>query len=394
MHPIYLDNHATTPVDPRVLDAMLPYFGSRFGNAASRSHLQGREAEQAVAEARAVVANELNAQASALLFTSGATESNNLALKGVVQAPWYARSGDHVVSCATEHKSVLDTLKALETKGLRYTILPVDTDGRVSPAHVAAALEPRTLLVSIMHANNEIGTVHPIGAIGRAIKAARPDVLFHVDAAQSFGKLPIDVGAMAIDLLSLSAHKLYGPKGVGALYVRPRSPRVRLACQIHGGGHERGMRSGTLNVPGIVGLAAATRFAHSDPEESTRITALRDRLQDGLCSQLQGVRVNGGADARLAGNLNMCFACVDGAELLLEVPEIALSTGSACTSGSLEPSYVIQALGVAPELAHTAVRFGVGRFTSASDIERCISALVAAVQRIRERSPAWTSRQA
>ena len=382
---VYLDNHATTPVDPRVLEAMLPYFGERFGNAASRSHRFGWEAEEAVEQARAQIAALIGAQPREIVFTSGATESDNLAIKGVVE--FHADKGDHIITAATEHKAVLDSCTALEKAGrATLTVLPVGGDGLVDPDAVCRVITPRTVLISIMHANNEIGTLHPVAEIGRIAKAA--GVLFHCDAAQSVGKVAVDVAAMGIDLLAFTAHKLYGPKGCGALYVRGRQPRVRLAAQMHGGGHERGMRSGTLNVPGAVGLGHACTVAAAEMDvEQTRVRALRERLHRALVDGLGEVVLNGHPTQRLAGNLNLSFAGIEGDSLLAALPDVALSSGSACTSATLEPSHVLRAIGLDDDAAHASIRFGLGRFTTDSDVAYAIERVVHEVQRLRALSP-------
>jgi cysteine desulfurase len=385
---IYLDYQATTPLDPRVLEAMLPYLTERFGNAASAAHAFGWEAEAAVKVARGQVATALNAHPDEIVWTSGATEAINLAIKGVAEAA----HGRHLVTLATEHPAVLDTCRALEARGFAVTYLPVDEQGVVEPAAVAAALRTDTCLVSVAHANNEIGTVQDIAAIGKLVRAA--GALFHVDAAQTFGKLPIDVAE--IDLLSLSAHKLYGPKGVGALYVRRRNPRVRLASQIHGGGHQRGMRSGTLNVPGIVGLGVATELAMAEmATEAPRLAALRDRLWQRL-QVLEHVKLNGHPARRLPGNLNVSFAQAPADAVLARLPELALSSGAACSSASLEPSHVLRAIGVPDELAKCTLRFGLGRPTTAEDIEAVADAVIAAVTTVRVANPmygVWLAQQ-
>ena len=397
---IYMDNHATTPVDPRVLEAMLPYFGAVFGNAASRSHPFGWQAEKAVEAAREEIARLINAKAKELIFTSGATESDNLAIKGVVE--FYKDKGNHVVTAVTEHKAVLDTCKALERKGLaRVTYLPVDGFGRVDPEAVRQAITDKTVLVSIMYANNEVGTVNPIGEIGKI--AREKGVLFHTDATQGVGKLPLDVEAMHVDLLSMSAHKMYGPKGVGALYVRAKNPRVRLTPVMDGGGHERGFRSGTLNVPGIVGFGKACELCREGmADEAQRVLRLRERLRDGLFTQLDDIYLNGHPVHRLPGNLNVSFAYVEGESLLMglngstspiavgeTVPPIAVSSGSACTSATLEPSYVLKALGVGDELAHTSIRFGLGRFNTEEEVDYVIERVVHEVRRLRDLSPLY-----
>jgi cysteine desulfurase len=386
---IYLDNHATTAVDPRVLETMLPYFSERFGNAASRSHPFGWEAEEAVEAARAEIAALIGAAPREIVFTSGATESDNLAIKGVVETR--AGKGNHIITAATEHKAVLDSCKALEKAGrATVTVLPVDADGLVDPDAVRRAITPQTVLISIMHANNEIGTLHPIAEIGRVAREA--GVLFHTDAAQSVGKVAVDVRAMGIDLLALTAHKLYGPKGCGALYVRGTAPRVRLTAQLHGGGHERGLRSGTLNVPGAVGFGRACAIAAAEMEsEQTRLAALRERLHHGLV-QLEDVRLNGHATLRLAGNLNLSFEGVEADSLLAALPDVALSSGSACTSATLEPSHVLRAIGLDDDVAHASVRFGLGRFTTEPDIDYAIERVAHEVKRLRALSPQYAAR--
>jgi len=384
---IYLDNNATTPVDPQVLEAMLPYFREKFGNAASRSHRAGWEAEEAVERARAQVAAVIGAEPKEIVFTSGATEGNNIALKGV--AEMHADRGRHIISQPTEHKAVIDPCNWLAEKhGYHVTWLQVDSRGQVDPEDVAAAITEQTILVSIMHGNNEIGTLQPIAEIGRICK--EKSVLFHCDASQTFGKLPLDVNAAGVDLLTLSGHKIYGPKGVGALYVRRRAPRVRLGTIMHGGGHERGIRSGTLNVPAIVGLGKAAELCQQQmAEESERLRALRDRLRDGLLSQLDAVTLNGHPTERTQTNLNLSFAYVEGESLMMSCDDLAVSSGSACTSASLEPSYVLRALGVGDELAHSSIRFSVGRFNTESEIDHAIGRVVAAVRRLREMSPLY-----
>ena len=397
--PIYLDNHATTPVDPRVLEAMLPYLTSTFGNAGSRSHVFGWEAEAAVDEARHQVAAAMNAGDKDIVFTSGATESNNLAIFGAARA--YRSKGDHVVTGKTEHHAVLDVCKALEKEGFRVTYLDPDPTGRISADAVAAALTDRTVLVSLMLANNEIGTIHPIGEIGAVCRDR--GVLLHTDAVQGFGKVPFDVESMKVDLASISAHKIYGPKGVGALYVRGRNPRVRLAPIQIGGGQERGLRSGTLNVPGIVALGKASELSIADRDaEARRLRLLRERLFRAVSTELSGVTLNGpplpeldadgslaggGSDARLPGNLNLSFAGVEGEALLLGIKDVAVSSGSACTSASLLPSHVLKAVGVPDDLAHASIRFGLGRFTTSEQIDFAGRATVAAVRRLRELMP-------
>jgi cysteine desulfurase len=389
--PIYLDNHATTPVDRRVLEAMLPYFSERFGNAASKSHAFGWEAEAAVDTAREQVAKLIGAAAKEIVFTSGATESDNLAIKGVAEA--YRDKGDHIVTCVTEHKAVLDSCKILQKHGLQVTYLPVAPDGLIDLGRLREALTDKTILISIMAANNEIGTINPIKEIGRLAK--EKNILFHTDATQGVGKIPINVDAMGIDLLSLTAHKMYGPKGVGALYVRSTKPRVKLTPMIDGGGHERGMRSGTLNVPGIVGLGMACEISQKEMSaEGERLVALRERLKEGIFAELDEVYINGHSVQRLPGNLNLSFAYVEGESLLMGLKEIAVSTGSACTSASLEPSYVLKALGVSDELAYSAIRFGLGRFTTQEEIDFTTHRVTEEVRRLREISPVYKAKKA
>jgi len=384
--PIYLDNHATTPVDPRVLEAMLPYFREKFGNAASRSHCYGWEAEQAVERARGQIAELIGASPKEIIFTSGATESDNLAIKGV--AEMYAERGDHIITVATEHKAVLDACKRLEKQGRRVTYLPVDREGLIDPDQLRRAINDRTILISVMWANNEIGVLQPIREIGRM--ARERGVLFHTDATQAVGKVPVNVEEDCVDLMSLSAHKMYGPKGVGALYVRRKNPRVQLAAQMDGGGHERGMRSGTLNVPGIVGFGEACAIcAREMAEEARRLGALRDRLKDRLLAELDEVYVNGSLAHRLPNNLNMSFAYVEGESLMMAMKDVAVSSGSACTSATLEPSYVLKALGVSDDLAHTSIRFGLGRFNTAEEIEYAAGRVIESVRRLRELSPLY-----
>ena len=383
--PIYMDNHATTPVDPRVLDAMLPYFREEFGNASSKSHPFGWHAEEAVEEARAQVASLIGASPKEIVWTSGATESNNLAIKGV--AEFHAGKGKHLVTVATEHKAVLDSMHALERHGWSVTVLPVDRDGRLDPAQLRAALRPDTVLVSVMHANNETGVIQPIAEIGAITRAA--GVLFHCDAVQSAGKIPFDVEQAQVDLASLSAHKLYGPKGVGALYVR-RKPRARLTAQMDGGGHERGFRSGTLNVPGIVGFGKACALAAAEREaEAARVLALRERLRRGLEAGLDLLTVNGSLEHRLPGNLNVSFAYVEGEAMMMAIKDVAVSSGSACTSASLEPSYVLRAMGVGDDLAHSSIRFGLGRFTTEEEVDYTVRLVIQKVKKLRDMSPLY-----
>ena len=392
---IYMDNHATTPMDPRVLEAMMPWFTERFGNAASRNHAFGWEAEEAVDRAREQVAGLIGGKAKEVVWLSGATESDNLAIKGVVE--FYKDKGRHIITATTEHKAVLDTCKALERKGLaRVTYLPVDTTGRIDPEQVRAAIADDTVLISIMFANNEIGTIQPIAEIGRIAKER--GVLFHTDATQGFGKLPIDVEAMGIDLLSATGHKIYGPKGCGVLWVRSRGPRVRLTAQMDGGGHERGMRSGTLNVPGIVGFGAAAEICRTEmAAEAARVGAMRDRLQARLEAELDEIYLNGHPTERLPGNLNLSFAYIEGESMLMGLngsskgdhPAIAVSSGSACTSATLEPSYVLKALGVGDELAHTSIRFGLGRFNTNEEVDLVADRVISEVKRLRDLSPLY-----
>lgn len=388
--PIYLDNHATTPVDLRVMETMLPYFTERFGNAASKNHAFGWEAEAAVDCAREQVAKLIGASSPReIVFTSGATESDNLAIKGVAQA--YREKGNHVVTCVTEHKAVLDSCKVLEKSGFEVSYLPVPSDGIVDLQRVRDALTDKTILVSIMAANNEIGTIQPIKEIGRLAK--EKGILFHTDATQAVGKIPLNVEDMSIDLLSLTAHKMYGPKGIGALYVRSTKPRVKITPIIDGGGHERGMRSGTLNVPGVVGLGKACELAQREMgAEGERLTALRERLKTGIFEQLEDVRINGDAVRRLPGNLNLSFAYVEGESLMMGLKEIAVSTGSACTSASLEPSYVLKAIGLEDSLAHASIRFGLGRFNTADEIDYTIRRVAEEVRRLREISPGYRAK--
>jgi cysteine desulfurase len=381
---IYLDYHATTPVDPRVLEAMLPFFGPKFGNAASGTHSFGWEAEAAVEVARKRIAELAGATAREIVFTSGATESDNLALKGVVAAAGGA--GAHIVTVATEHKAVLDTACTLERAGCRVTVLRPKPDGLVDLDQLREAIGPETVLVSVMYANNEIGVVQPVRQIGAICR--EKNVLFHCDAVQAFGKFPVNVDADHIDLMSVSAHKMYGPKGVGALYVRRQNPRVRLTAQMDGGGHEGGMRSGTLNVPGIVGFGEACALAGREmAEEYGRLRVLRDRLKQRLEEELDGVHVNGSMERRLAGNLNVSFERVDGDALLLALPDLAISTGSACNSNEGGGSHVLQAIGVPAELVQSATRFGLGRFTTEEEVEYAAQRLVEAVRKLREERP-------
>jgi cysteine desulfurase len=387
--PIYMDNHATTPLDPRVLEAMMPWLTTKFGNAASRSHSFGWEAEAAVDQARQQVAALIGASAKEIIFTSGATESDNLALKGIAEA--YRERGNHIVTQVTEHKAVLDTCHHLENSGYRVTYLPVNSDGLISLDELRRAIDDTTILVTVMAANNEIGVIQPIAEIGQICRER--NVFFHSDAVQAAGKILLDVDALCIDALSLSAHKLYGPKGVGALYVRRRNPRVEIAEQINGGGHERGMRSGTLNVPGIVGFGKACEIAAQEmATEAERLRRLRDRLRQRLESSLDQVRVNGSLEQRLPGNLNMSFAGVEGEALLMGLSDVALSTGSACTSAALEPSHVLRALGLGDEIAHSSLRFGLGRFNTEAEIDYTADRLIEVVQNLRELSPLYEAK--
>ena len=382
--PIYLDHHATTPVDPRVVEAMVPYFTETFGNAASRNHAFGWAARDAVEDARARVAGLIGAHPKDIIFTSGATEADNLAITGTADA---SRSrGDHVVTCVTEHRAVLDTCRHLEARGLRVTYLPVAADGRISADDVRAAVTERTILISVMTANNEIGVIQPVEAIGTI--ARDKGVLFHTDAVQAAGRIPFDVNAINADLVSLSAHKMYGPKGVGALYVRRRNPAAAIAAQMHGGGHERGLRSGTLNVPGIVGFGTAAALCRAEmAAEAARAGGLRDRLLDALRRNLGDVVVNGSLEHRLPHNLNVSFAGLEGEALLMAIDDIAVSSGSACTSASQEPSYVLKALGLPDDLARASIRFGLGRSTTTEEIDYVSGKITSIVRRLREMSP-------
>ncbi len=384
--PIYLDNHATTPMDPRVFEAMKPYFIENFGNAASRNHSFGWVAEEAVEKARKHLADLIGATAKEIIITSGATESDNLAIKGVVEM--YAQRGNHIITAATEHKAILDTCKRLEKHGCRVTYLPVRPDGLIDLDQLRDAITDKTILVSIMYGNNEVGTIQPMKEIG-AICRER-GVLVHSDATQAVGKIPVSVIDDNIDLMSFTAHKIYGPKGVGALYVRRRNPRVQLTAQMDGGGHERGMRSGTLNVPGIVGFGAAAELCQQlMPDEMARHGAMRDRLKDRLMSELDETYVNGTMERRLPHNLNISFAYVEGESLLMGVNDIAVSSGSACTSATLEPSYVLKALGAGDDLAHSSIRFGIGRFNTDEEIDYTAQKVIDVVRKLRELSPLY-----
>jgi cysteine desulfurase len=388
--PIYMDNNSTTRTDPRVVEAMLPFFTEEYGNAASRSHPFGWHAEKAVDEARDQIGKLIGATGKEVIFTSGATESTNLALKGV--AAMYKKKGNHFVTQVTEHKATLDTCKRLERDGCGVTYLPTDNFGRVTAEQVRNALTDKTICVSVMAANNEIGTVQPLADIGKVCK--EKGVLFHTDAVQAVGKLPLDVQAMGIDLLSLSGHKIYGPKGIGALYVRKKDPRVRLEPMIDGGGHERGMRSGTLPVPLIVGLGKACEIARTEmADEIARTFALRERLRTLIQDRLPETYLNGHPTERLPGNLNLSFAYVEGEGLMMGIKDVAVSSGSACTSASLEPSYVLRALGVGDELAHSSIRFGIGRFTTQEEVDFVADLVVREVSRLREMSPLFEMAQ-
>jgi cysteine desulfurase len=384
--PIYLDNHATTPMDPRVLDAMVPYFTQYFGNAASRNHEFGWVAEQAVDKARKQIADLIGASAREIIFTSGATESDNLAIKGV--AEMYAEKGNHIITAATEHKAVLDTCKKLEKNGCRVTYLPVKGDGLIDLDMLRESITDKTILVTIMYANNEIGVLQPVAEIGKICR--EKGVLFHTDGVQAIGKVPVDVNRDHIDLMSITAHKLYGPKGVGALYVRRKNPRVQLTAQMDGGGHERGMRSGTLNVPGIVGLGEACAICQREmPEETKRLMYLRDKLRNKLESELDEVYLNGSWEHRLPHSLNLSFAYVEGESLLMGINDVAVSSGSACTSATLEPSYVLKALGLGDDIAHSSIRFGIGRFNTEEEIDYVAEKLINVVRKLRELSPLY-----
>jgi cysteine desulfurase len=389
--PIYMDNHATTPLDPRVLEAMLPYFTQDFGNAASRTHAFGWRAEAAVEDARDTIARLIGAESGKeIVFTSGATESDNLAIKGV--AEYYASKGKHIVTTVIEHKAVLDSCKRLEKEGYEVTYLTVGPSGVVDPNDVAKALTDKTILVSVMLANNEVGTIQPIEEIGKLTRAK--GVIFHVDAVQGIGKTPFDVRRMNVDLASLSAHKIYGPKGVGALYVRRSKPRVRLGAQMDGGGHERGNRSGTLNVPGIVGFAKACEILEREgEEESARLRRLRDRLYARLTKDLDQVIINGDLERRLPGNLNVSFAFVEGEGLMMAIKDVAVSSGSACTSASLEPSYVLRSMGLDEADAHSSIRFGLGRFNTEEEVDYVADLVIAKVKKLRDMSPLWEMHQ-
>ncbi|XP_058087898.1 cysteine desulfurase, mitochondrial [Magnolia sinica] len=383
--PLYLDMQATSPVDPRVLDSMLPFFTSQFGNPHSRTHLYGWESDKAVEHARSQVAALINASPKEIIFTSGATESNNISIKGPMH--FYKPSKNHVITTQTEHKCVLDSCRHLQQEGFEITYLPVEKDGIIDLDRLISAFRPNTGLVSVMAVNNEIGVIQPMEEIGRICRER--NVPFHTDAAQALGKIPIDVEKMNISLMSLSAHKIYGPKGVGALYMR-RRPRIRVEPQMNGGGQERGIRSGTIPAPLVVGFGAACEIAMKEMEyDEKRITALQERLLNGIRSKLDGVVVNGSLERRYAGNINLSFAYVEGESLLMGLKEVAVSSGSACTSASLEPSYVLRALGVEEDMAHTSIRFGIGRFTTEAEIDRAINLTVKQVEKLREMSPLY-----
>jgi cysteine desulfurase len=384
--PIYMDNHATSPVDPRVLEAMMPYLTGIFGNAASRNHSFGWEAEGAVEKARDQVAKLIGATAKEIIFTSGATESNNLALKGI--AEMYRERGNHIITQVTEHKAILDTCKRLEKSGYRVTYLPVKADGLIDLEDLKRAFDEKTILVSIMFANNEIGVVQPVAEIGKLCRER--NVIFHTDGVQAVGKIPVDVNSMNIDVLSLSGHKIYGPKGVGALYVRRRNPRVQISEQINGGGHERGMRSGTLNVPGIVGLGKACELSGQEmAAEAERLSKLRDKLKAKLEGSLDYIHVNGSMEHRLPNNLNISFVYVEGESLLMGINDVAVSSGSACTSATLEPSYVLKALGLGDDVAHSSIRFGLGRFNTEAEVDYVADKVIDIVKKLRELSPLY-----
>src|SRR5580693_8525349 len=379
--PVYMDNHATTPMDPRVLEEMLPYFMEKFGNAASRNHSFGWAGEEGVETARERVAKLVGATTKEIIFTSGATESDNLAIKGV--AEMYREKGNHIITAVTEHKAVLDTCKRLEKHGFRVTYLPVQKDGLVDLEDLKRAMDDKTILVTIMYANNEIGVIQPVTEIGKLCHER--GVIFHTDATQAIGKVPVDVIKQNIDLASISGHKMYGPKGVGALYVRRKNPRVQLSPSIDGGGHERGMRSGTLNVPGIVGLGKACAIAQEEMlKESCHLAGKRNRLRDRIMSRLDEVTINGSMEHRLAGNLNLSFAHVDGEALMMALNDIALSSGSACTTAAIEPSHVLRAIGVSDDLAHSSIRFGIGRFNTDAEVDYVADRIVETITHLRE----------
>jgi len=384
--PVYMDNHATTPMDPRVLEEMLPYFMEKFGNAASRNHSFGWAGEEGVETARERVAKLIGATPKEIIFTSGATESDNLAIKGV--AEMYREKGNHIITAVTEHKAVLDTCKRLEKYGYRVTYMAVQKDGLIDLEELKRVMDDKTILVTIMAANNEIGVVQPVSEIGKLCRER--GVIFHTDATQAIGKIPIDVNRMNIDLMSISAHKMYGPKGVGALYVRRKNPRVQISAIIDGGGHERGMRSGTLNVPGIVGLGKACAIASEEmAKEACTLAGLRNRLRDRIMGRLDEVYINGSMEHRLPGNLNISFAYVEGESLLMGINDIAVSSGSACTSATLEPSYVLKALGLGDDVAHSSIRFGLGRFNTRAEVDYVSDKVIDVVSKLRELSPLY-----
>jgi cysteine desulfurase len=383
--PVYLDYQATTPVDPRVLDAMIPYFTEKFGNPHSRSHAYGWEAETAIEEARKEVATLIKASDKEIIFTSGATESNNLAIKGI--ANFYKDKKNHIITIATEHKCLLDACRHLEDQGVNITYLPVQTNGLVDLNLLEASITDKTVLVSVMAVNNEIGVIQPLKEIGAICR--KHGVYFHTDAAQAFGKIPLDVNEMNIDLMSISGHKIYGPKGIGALFVR-RKPRIRLAPLINGGGQERGMRSGTLPTPLVVGLGKAAELARKEmAEDNKRISYLTQKFYKAICDNIPDVFLNGDAEKRVAGNLNLSFAYIEGESMIMAIKELAVSSGSACTSASLEPSYVLRALGVEEDLAHTSIRFGFGRFTTEAEVDFAIDVVTRNIKKLREMSPLW-----
>ena len=390
--PIYMDNHATTQVDPRVLSAMLPYFTETFGNAASRTHAYGWTAEAAVDDARDTIAQLIGAESGKeIVFTSGATESDNLAIKGV--AEYYKARGNHIITTTIEHKAVLDSCKRLEKDGFVVTYINVGPDGLVNPKDIEAAITDKTILVSVMLANNEVGTIQPLAEIGKLTRAR--GIIFHTDAVQGLGKTPFDVRAMNVDLASLTAHKIYGPKGVGALYVRRSKPRVRLSALMDGGGHERGNRSGTLNVPGIVGFAKACKILIEEgAAEADKIRALRDRLYNKITAELDSVVLNGSVEHRLPGNLNISFAFVEGEGLMMAIKDVAVSSGSACTSASLEPSYVLRSMGLEEDMAHSSIRFGLGRFNTEEEVDYVAELVIAKVKRLRDMSPLYEMHKA
>ncbi len=388
--PIYMDNSATTACDPRVVEAMVPYLSELFGNSASRNHSFGWAAEEAIEMSRGQIASLIGASAKEIVFTSGATEGDNMALKGAVE--FYGSKGKHIITSAVEHKAIIDTARWLERQGCEITWLPVNDKGIVEAAEVEKAIRPDTILVSLMHGNNEIGVLNPIAEIGAICKAHK--VLFHTDAAQTAGKVPIDVNEMGIDMLSISAHKMYGPKGIGALYVRRKSPRVRIAPLLHGGGHERGMRSGTLPVHQIVGMGKAAEICEAElADEMKHTTALRDRLLEKISAGVPEILINGDMAERLPGNLNISFTFVEGESLLMALRDVAVSSGSACTSASLEPSYVLRALGLEDENAHSSIRFGIGRFNTEEEIDYVADLVIRSVEKLRAMSPLWEMHQ-